>query len=252
MYELHPLFVRLLAGWAAIAIAAALVLPRIPAPYGHFVRPGWGPRIPPRLAWFLMESPGLWVFAAFFAASLPCPPVSALVAALWMGHYLYRGFVYPALIRSTRTVPVVVVLMAIGFHLATAGLQTWELYRIKPDRPVSWLWDPRFLAGLARVVIGFSTAVRADARLRALRPVRGQQYQIPRGGMFERVSCPHYLGEIVEWAGWALLTWTWAGLVFALWTAANLVPRARALHRAYREQFPDYPANRAALIPGVW
>jgi protein-S-isoprenylcysteine O-methyltransferase Ste14 len=208
--------------------------------------------IQPRLAWFLMESPGLWVFGAMFAASLPCPPVPALFAALWMGHYLYRGFVYPALIRSTRPVPIVVVLMAIGFHLATAGLQTWELYRIRPDRPVSWLWDPRFLAGLGLFASGFAMAVRADARLRALRPTRGQQYQVPRGGMFERVSCPHYLGEIVEWTGWALLTWTWAGLVFALWTAANLVPRAGALHRVYREQFPDYPANRAALIPHVW
>jgi protein-S-isoprenylcysteine O-methyltransferase Ste14 len=252
MYQSHPVFARLLLAWAVTALAAAVALPRIPAPYGHFVRPGWGPKLPPRLAWFLMESPGLWVFMAMFLASLPCPPVPALFAVLWMGHYLYRGFIYPALIRSTRAVPVVVILMAIGFHLATAGLQTWELYRIKPDRPVSWLWDPRFLVGVAMFACGFILAVRADSTLRALRPTRGQQYQVPRGGMFERVSCPHYLGELVEWTGWAILTWTWAGLVFALWTAANLVPRAQALHRSNRDQFPDYPADRKALIPYVW
>jgi protein-S-isoprenylcysteine O-methyltransferase Ste14 len=252
MYQSHPAFTRLLLAWAVTALAASVALPRIPAPYGHFARPGWGPKLPPRLAWFLMESPGLWVFLAMFLASLPCPPVPVLFAVLWMGHYLYRGFIYPARIRSTRAVPVVIVLMAVGFHLATAGLQTWELYRVKPDRPVSWLWDPRFLVGAAMFAGGFILAVQADSTLRALRPTRGQQYQVPRGGMFERVSCPHYLGEIIEWTGWAILTWTWAGLVFALWTAANLVPRARALHRAYREQFPDYPPDRNALIPHVW
>jgi hypothetical protein len=249
MYESHPVFVCLLVAWAVAGVAAAFVLPRIPAPYGRFVRPGWGPRLPPRLAWFLMESPGLWVFGALLLSSLPAAPVPTLFAALWLGHYSYRGFLYPALIRSTRAVPVVVVLMAVGFHVATAGFQTWEIYRLKPDRPVAWLWDPRFLAGLAMFAWGFAGVVRADARLRALRPTRGQQYAIPKGGLFERVSCPHYFSEIVEWAGWAILTWTLAGLVFVLWTAANLVPRALALHRSYRAQFPDYPPERRALVP---
>lgn len=252
MAHAHPVFVTLLVAWALAACGACLVLPRIPAPYGRFVRQGWGPGVPPRLAWFLMESPGLWVFAGVFVVSLPCPPVPALFAVLWMGHYTYRGLVYPWLIRSTRRVPATVVMMAIGFHLMTAGLQTWELYRLKPDRPLAWLWDPRFLIGLGAFAWGLATVVRADAALRRLRPTRGEQYQVPRGGLFEHVSCPHYLGEIVEWTGWAVLTWTWAGLVFALWTAANLVPRAQALHRAYHEQFPDYPASRRALIPYVW
>jgi len=251
MTHAYPLFTSLLLIWAIAGVAASFVLPRIPAPYGRFVRPGWGPQIQPRLAWFLMESPGLWIFAVLFLSSLPCPPVPVLFAVLWMGHYLYRGFLYPALIRSTRAVPIAVVVMAFGFHLATAGLQTWEIYRLKPDRPVAWLWDPRFLIGLALFAWGFAGAVRADATLRALRPTRGAQYGLPRGGLFERVSCPHYFSEIVEWTGWAILTWTWAGLVFALWTAANLVPRALAVHRSYRAQFPDYPANRKALLPYI-
>ena len=43
-----------------------------------------------------------------------------------------------------------------------------------------------------------------------------------------------------------------AGLAFAAWTMANLVPRARAHHRWYRERFPDYPARRKALVPGLF
>jgi len=37
--------------------------------------------------------------------------------------------------------------------------------------------------------------------------------------------------------------------VFAIWTMANLVPRALAHHRWYRETFADYPPGRKALIP---
>jgi protein-S-isoprenylcysteine O-methyltransferase Ste14 len=67
--------------------------------------------------------------------------------------------------------------------------------------------------------------------------------------MFEMISCANYFGEIVEWLGWAVLTWSLAGLTFALWTAANLVPRARAHHEWYRMHFPDYPDRRKAIIP---
>ena len=65
------------------------------------------------------------------------------------------------------------------------------------------------------------------------------------------MSCPNYLGEIVEWIGWAILTWSLAGASFAVWTAANLAPRALSNHRWYREQFTDYPPARRALIPFV-
>jgi protein-S-isoprenylcysteine O-methyltransferase Ste14 len=65
------------------------------------------------------------------------------------------------------------------------------------------------------------------------------------------VSCPNYLGEMLEWFGWALATWSIAGLAFALYTVANLLPRALQHHRWYRAKFADYPADRKALVPYV-
>ena len=67
--------------------------------------------------------------------------------------------------------------------------------------------------------------------------------------MYRHVSCPNYLGEMLEWTGWAVLTWSLAGTAFAVFTAANLVPRAMAIHRWYRDKFPDYPVERKAVIP---
>ena len=40
-------------------------------------------------------------------------------------------------------------------------------------------------------------------------------------------------------------------LSFAIWTAANLIPRAVSHHAWYRRTFPDYPANRRAVIPAL-
>jgi protein-S-isoprenylcysteine O-methyltransferase Ste14 len=111
----------------------------------------------------------------------------------------------------------------------------------------AWLGDPRFVIGAVVMIAGFAINLRADA----LRAPGETAYKIPDGALYRYVSCPNYLGEIVEWFGWALLTWSLAGLSFAVWTAANLAPRALAHHRWYRERFTDYPAGRRALIPFV-
>ncbi len=88
---------------------------------------------------------------------------------------------------------------------------------------------------------------RFEACAHPARPATG----FPHGGAFRWVSCPNYLGEIVEWIGWALATWSLAGTAFALYTMANLAPRAVAHHRWYRERFADYPPQRRALVPFV-
>jgi steroid 5-alpha reductase family enzyme len=107
------------------------------------------------------------------------------------------------------------------------------------------------LIGSALFLAGFVINYRSDAILMALRGPGESGYKIPRGGLFRWLSCPNYFGEILEWSGWAIATWSVPGLAFALWGAANLVPRARATHRFYRETFPDYPKERRALVPGL-
>jgi protein-S-isoprenylcysteine O-methyltransferase Ste14 len=104
---------------------------------------------------------------------------------------------------------------------------------------------------VALFAAGYALNRRSDRTLRTLRAPGETGYRIPRGGGFRWVSSPNYLGEIVEWLGWALATWSPAGLAFAVYTAANLAPRAVDNHRWYREKFPDYPADRRALVPYV-
>jgi steroid 5-alpha-reductase len=67
------------------------------------------------------------------------------------------------------------------------------------------------------------------------------------------VTSANYFGELTEWVGWAIMTWSWAGVVFAIWTFANLGPRANTHHRWYQQKFgDDYPKGRKRMIPFIY
>lgn len=225
---------------------------RVTAPYGRHFRPGWGPALTSRMAWFLMELPGLIVIGiVILAHQAPWRPVLWLPWAMWSAHYAYRTFIFPAMVRSTaRSFPVSVVALAWGFNALNGYNNAHAL--IGSSMQAQSASDWHFLAGGAVFVAGFLLHASADARIRNLRRDDPAAYGIPRGGLFEYVTNPHYLGEIVQWTGWALMTWSWAGLAFAAFTACNLVPRAIANHRWYRTRFPVYPAKRRILVPFLY
>jgi 3-oxo-5-alpha-steroid 4-dehydrogenase 1 len=100
-------------------------------------------------------------------------------------------------------------------------------------------------------VIGLVINFQSDLILIKLRQPGETGYKLPTGGFFRWLSCSNYFGELLEWTGWALATWSLPGLAFAVWGAANLVPRAVSHHRWYQEKFPNYPRERRALLPGV-
>jgi hypothetical protein len=243
----------LLIAWFALAGVSALALLFVAAPYGRHVRRGWGPSIPATAGWIAMEAPSALVMAALWAASpRRGDPAAAALAALWIGHYVYRSFVFPLLRRGTgRPMPLAIAVLACVFNLGNAYLNGRWLFTLGPERGAGWLTDARFVLGLAVFATGFAIHVRADDLLNRLRAPGDSGYKIPRGFLFEKVSCPNYFGEVIEWAGWALAAWSLPGLSFAVWTAANLVPRALTHHRWYREAFPDYPAARRAIFPGL-
>jgi 3-oxo-5-alpha-steroid 4-dehydrogenase 1 len=244
----------LVIGWFILAAALFAVLFFVPAPYGRHSRSGWGPMISDRAGWIIMEAPSPLVFAACFVVGEYHNTVTAWVfLGAWLFHYVYRAFIYPLRRQSTgRQMPLSVVLMAIAFNCVNGYLNGRYLFTFSGGYPNSWLMAPPFLLGAALFAGGLIVNRRSDRTLHELRRANDCGYDIPQGGLFRWVSSPNYLGEIVEWTGWAIATWSLAGLSFALWTAANLAPRARSNHAWYQQQFPGYPDERKALIPGVW
>jgi protein-S-isoprenylcysteine O-methyltransferase Ste14 len=237
----------------ALAPLTVLALRFVVAPYGRHARRGFGPTLPDRLGWFLMESPALFGFAFVYSQGrMRMNPGSLALLCLWLLHYGQRTLIYPLRLRSRgKRMPLLIAGSAICFNLLNLSVNAPAISG-SASFDSSWLRDPRFLLGAALFLAGFAANLDADRRLFALRPPGETGYRIPHGGLFEYVSCPNYLAEIVEWTGWAIATWSWAGTAFALYTAANLAPRAAANHAWYRARFSDYPPARRALVPFLW
>ena len=173
------------------------------------------------------------------------------MVALFLLHYVHRALVYPLRIRTKgKRMPIVIMLSAMLFNGVNGSLLgSWFARYAKYD--VDWYSSFPFIAGTILFFCGMAINISSDNKLINLRKeVNG--YQIPYGGLFRWISSPNLFGEMIEWAGYALLTCSYPALAFFIWTSANLIPRAISNHRWYLQKFSDYPSSRKILIPGVW
>ncbi len=104
-----------------ILVAAPVVfiaLYFITAPYGRHFREGWGPSMPARFGWMVMEAPALIVMAVtVLSRASSVSPLAFALLGLWEIHYVYRTLVFPFLIREQRTrMPIVLAAMAFVFN----------------------------------------------------------------------------------------------------------------------------------------
>lgn len=223
----------------------------VTAPYGRHLRKGWGPTMPAKLGWIIMEAPSPIGFAIVFFMYRPEGIVPWVLFGLWELHYVYRTFIFPLRMRgSGKRKPVLTAVFAFLFNCANGPMNAYGVTVLGAHLTSDWLGNPLFIAGVVVYFVGWSINHHADAVLRNLRKPGESGYKIPYGGFYRFISCPNYFGEIVEWIGFALAASTSAAWAFAFFTAANLVPRAVAHHRWYREEFEDYP-RRKAVIPFV-
>ena len=240
--------------WAqyAAGLFVLVVLFFVSAPYGKHTRSGWGPRMDSRLAWLVMELPAVFTILCVFILSPAKTAFTLYLVALWEIHYVYRTFIYPFRMRGPRkTFPVILVAFAFLFNVNNGiinGFQSVFLHGAAGPDPA----PARLALGTVLFVFGFLTHLRSDEIIRDLRGAGDSSYAIPSGGLYTYVSNPNYLGEIVQWAGWAVIAGTAAGWAFAFFTLCNLLPRAVSNHRWYRKTFPDYPRGRKALIPFIF
>ncbi len=225
----------------------------VTAPYGRYERRKWGPELDERLVWMVMEavSPIMFLVVflpAVFSAEAEPTIVQLGLAAMFVGHYTYRAFIYPMRIRGAGKKPVATGAMAVVFNGLNGSVNGWGV-AYGAHLTASWLTSPLFLIGAAVFFFGVWLNLNSDHILRNLRGPGETGYKIPVGGGFRFVTSPNYLGEIIEWTGFAIAACTLGAASFAFFTAANIGPRAFQHHRWYREKFPDYPKDRKALVP---
>ena len=235
----------------SFALIVFFILFFISAPYGKFLRKGWGPVIRSKWAWMVMELPSPALVSFFFIISDQKNLPGIIFLTFWLGHYLHRTFIYP--FRQSgreKDYPVLLVLMAFIFNCLNGFINGKGIYNVY-SYPLDWLVTWQFIAGILLFFAGFIINKISDAKLRNFRRLNPSEYVLPGGWLFDYISCPHYFGEIIEWGGWAVMTWSLPGAAFFVFTFANLFPRAISSHKWYKFSFPDYPPKRKAILPFI-
>lgn len=238
-----------------IALFVFIALYFIKAGYGMFRTASWGLSINNKLAWILMEAPVFIVMAILWWNSdryhLLVPLIFFLLFQL---HYFQRSFIFPLLLKGKGRMPLIIMLMGVVFNLLNGFMQGEWLFYLAPETLYTpdWLTTPQFIIGVLLFFTGMAINWYSDYIIRHLRKPGDTHHYLPGKGLYRYVTSANYLGEIVEWAGWAILTWSLSGLVFLWWTVANLVPRANAIWHRYKEEFGDEVGDRKRVFPFLY
>ena len=237
--------------WILLALITFVFLLFVTAPFGRHTRSDWGPMINNTAGWIIMESVSLITFLYFFfSGSIEKTIVMYVIAGLWSAHYINRSFIYPFRQKDQKKkMPMIIMFSAIAFNFMNGFLNGYYIGNFGFQYTNSWFISLPFILGIILFISGMFINDKSDAMLLALRKPGEKGYKIPRGFLFEKISCPNHFGEILEWFGFALLSWNIASLSFAVWTFANLAPRAISHHRWYKKHFDNYPKNRKAVLP---
>ena len=81
-------------GWIALACFTFIMLMFIRAPYGRHLRPGWGPSLPARAGWIIMESPSIILMTIFFAFNGCIRNIEKQKRMYFLIKYLIKEFIY--------------------------------------------------------------------------------------------------------------------------------------------------------------
>lgn len=254
--------------WVMIALAVVVfvALYFVEAGYGMMISPKWGKAINNKIAWFLMEFPiFLAMLILWYFSPHRMEATSIVFLLIFETHYFQRSLIFPWLMKGKKSqMSLVVMFMGIAFNVLNAMMQGYwlfyEAYNVNPpalfvQAGAKWFYSWQFILGLVIFIVGFIINLRSDYIIRHLRKDDNDtKHYLPKGGMFEYVTSANYFGELTEWLGFAILTWSVSGLVFFIWTFANLVPRANSIYKRYRQEFAEEMEGKSLkrVIPFIY
>ena len=232
---------------ALIGLVVFVTLYFVDAGYGKMRSEKWGPAINNKIGWFIMEMPVFVIVLYLWAIS---PYTVTRQAPYWVFlllfefHYFQRSFVFPFLLKGKGQMPIVIMLFSVIWNIVNGYIQGEWLFHLAPKYfpemyTIEWLYDPRFIIGTIVFFSGWIINMHSDHVIRHLRQPGDTNHYLPKKGLYKYVTSANYFGEITEWLGFAILTWSFAGLLFWWFTCCNLVPRANSIYLKYEKEFPD-------------
>ena len=249
---------------AIMAVIVFVALFFFKAGYGYLSTSNWGPKISNRTAWVIMEAPA-FLFLLYYTVRFALSGVDTgnsktvlyIMAGFYLLHYFQRSFIFPLMMRGKSKMPIAVMLMGMTFNTFNAYIIGEWLYDPALNGgmyQLDWLWSPQFIIGTLVFFTGMAINLHSDHIIRNLRKPGDTKHYIPRKGFYKYVTSANYFGELTEWIGYAILTWSPAGALFAVWTFANLGPRAKSLTEKYEKEFGEEytKLNKKHIIPFIW
>ena len=177
------------------------------APYGRYSgTKTYGFPVNGKVAWIVQEFPSLAIPLILYGVGpteIKDQLANRILLGLFVFHYFNRTIIFPLKIRGGKPTPFFIMLSAIFFTTVNGYIQGKQLTAIQAYQD-DHLKSPRFIIGILMFVAGVTINWHSDYILRNLRKPGETGYKIPCGGLFEYVSGANYLGEIVEWTGFAV------------------------------------------------
>lgn len=248
------LFLYVMSG---IALVVFISLYFVRAGYGIFRTAQWGPSLPNKVGWVLMEAPVFLVMFILWAKSgigLTIPQY--IFFLLFQLHYLQRSFIFPLLMKGRSRMPVSIMVMGIVFNVLNGMMQAGGLFwfsHVDYGMGAAYLAQPHAILGFVMFFVGMGINLHSDHVIRHLRKSGDTRHYLPKRGFYRYVTSANYFGELVEWTGFAVLTASPAAWVFVWWTVANLVPRADAIYHKYVGEFgAEAVGRRKRIIPFIY
>jgi len=175
--------------------------------------------------------------------------VQNLAFGCWLAHYIKRELETLFVHRfSHGTMPLSNLFKNSSYYWGFAALVAYFVNHPLYTPPK----EPLVIFGLILFVVNEIGNLITHIILKNLRPAGTKERRIPRGFLFEFVSCPNYFCEILAWIGFTIMTQSIASLLFTIFGAAQMLVWAQKKHSLYRKEFPDYPRSRKILIPFVY
>ena len=147
-------------------------------------------------------------------------------------------------------------MMGVIFNTLNGFMQGEWIFYLSPEDmyTAEWLATPQFIIGTLIFFAGMAINLHSDHVIRNLRKPGDTKHYLPKKGMYRYVTSANYFGEIVEWTGFAIASWSWAGVVFVWWTFANLAPRSASLYKRYEKEFGEEftSLGRKRIIPFIY
>lgn len=188
----------------------------VTAPYGKFAQEkGWGPLIPAKLGWIIMETPNLWMTALIYllcknanvSLSIEGSLPNKVLLGLYLIHYVNRSLIFPNFLTHGNPMPISITFAAFIYCSWNGLNQSLSLVVVnKYDQ--EYLNQPQCLFGIALFFLGMYLNIKSDFILINLKKEiveknkkdgistadlpPHKKYVIPHGGLYDYVTSANY------------------------------------------------------------